>query len=86
MFVHSPCIKNVNHCNFQKCANEARVSLSLINTKIREFPISIGKLKSLSVLVFSCKMIPMSTGKIWKLPSATGMLENLEGIHAERCK
>ncbi|KAI6668368.1 hypothetical protein NL676_016150 [Syzygium grande] len=61
-------------------------SFSLISTKIRELPISIGKLKSLRLLDFSCKMIPILTGKGWKLPSAIGMLENLEEIHAERCE
>ncbi|KAL3746357.1 hypothetical protein ACJRO7_015334 [Eucalyptus globulus] len=61
-------------------------SLSLISTEIRELPISIGKLKSLHVLDFSCKMIPILTGKRWKLPNAIGMLENLEEIHAERCE
>ncbi|KAI6668371.1 hypothetical protein NL676_016153 [Syzygium grande] len=61
-------------------------SFSLISTEIRELPISIGKLKSLRLLDFSCKMIPILTGKGWKLPSAIGMLENLEEIHAERCE
>ncbi|KAF8035624.1 hypothetical protein BT93_C1610 [Corymbia citriodora subsp. variegata] len=61
-------------------------SLSLISTEIRELTMSIGKLKSLRVLDFSCKMIPILTGKGWNLPGAIGILENLEEIHAERCE
>ncbi|KAI6680367.1 hypothetical protein NL676_034248 [Syzygium grande] len=41
---------------------------------------------SLMKMAIKLKMIPILTGKGWKLPSVIGMLENLEEIHAERCE